>query len=168
MELIKVFDTRADKSKTEIKRTATRAVIQNGNKILLIYVKNNSEYKFPGGGVEDNETFIEALKREVLEEAGATISEVKECIGYTDQFYPDKYIADEVFSMRSIYYLCDITNSFKAQDLSTYELELGFIPSWVSIDEAIKTNEERLKLGNNYHWTERELFMLNHLKNLNK
>lgn len=168
MKLIKVFDTRIDKSKNEIKRTASRAVIQNGNKILLIYVKNNSEYKFPGGGVEEKESYIDALKREVLEEAGATISEVFKCIGYIDQFYPDKYIKGEVFSMRSIYYLCDITDSFIAQDLSTYELALGFKACWVSIDEAIKTNKERLKLGNNYHWTERELFMLKYLKSLDK
>ena len=46
-----------------------RAIIINSNNEILLGVCNNT-YQFPGGFLEDNETLIEGLKREILEETG--------------------------------------------------------------------------------------------------
>ncbi|MEF3353773.1 NUDIX domain-containing protein [Paenibacillus sp. GYB006] len=55
-------------------RKAVRAIILNeSNQIALLYVSENNYHKLPGGGVETNETWSEALLREVKEEVGAKI-----------------------------------------------------------------------------------------------
>ena len=57
----------------QVLRNAVRAVIIQGNRILLAHLEKTDEYKFPGGGQKDHETPDEALKREVLEEVGYKI-----------------------------------------------------------------------------------------------
>ena len=36
----------------------------------MAHLEKTNEYKFPGGGKNENETIDEAIKREVLEEVG--------------------------------------------------------------------------------------------------
>ncbi|WP_230500347.1 NUDIX hydrolase [Sutcliffiella rhizosphaerae] len=52
-----------------IYREAVRAVIIQNDKILMVQ-SNIGDYKFPGGGVEINESHEEAIMREVAEETG--------------------------------------------------------------------------------------------------
>ena len=47
------------------------------NNKFIIAKDRESYIEFPGGGVENNEELIDAVKREALEEAGAIISEIK-------------------------------------------------------------------------------------------
>lgn len=164
MREIHTFDCREIKLKKKPKRFASRAVIFNQDKLLMLYLSETNEYKFPGGGVEENETNEDALIREAAEEAGVRIKKIHECLGYIDQIYPDIYDSRKTFYMRSLYYLCDIYDDFIKQKLSNQELSLGYKPIWVSLDEAIHINELRIKNGSDYHWTKRELFMLNYLK----
>ncbi|MDR2535311.1 MAG: hypothetical protein LBD29_04675 [Treponema sp.] len=42
-------------------RNAVRAIIINSNKLLMAHLEKTDEYKFPGGGKEENETTEEAL-----------------------------------------------------------------------------------------------------------
>lgn len=164
MKKIYVFDELALENKVKPNRFAARAVIFRNSKILLLYLTETNEYKFPGGGVEKDESFEKALIREASEEAGVNISNIKSCIGYIDQIYPDKYDDTKTYYMRSIYYLCEISNDYQKQKLSKQEQSLGFTPRWVTLEEAIKTNQTRLDIGSNYHWTKRELYMLKYLK----
>ncbi len=164
MKKIHVFDELLLENKTTPNRYASRAVIFKENKILLLYLTETKEYKFPGGGVEKDESFEDALIREAGEEAGVNISIIKSCLGYIDQIYPDKYDYTKTYYMRSIYYLCEISNNYQKQRLSKQETSLGFTPKWLSLDEAIKTNQTRLDNGSSHHWTKRELYMLKYLK----
>ncbi len=50
-------------------------ICERDNKILL--VKKNHELSLVGGGIEKNESKIETLNREFMEEAGATIKAAK-------------------------------------------------------------------------------------------
>lgn len=56
-------------------RKSGRAIIFKDNKILLMHrIKKDSEYyTFPGGGLEDGETFEKCTQREVLEEFGINV-----------------------------------------------------------------------------------------------
>ena len=56
----------------------TKALIINDKNIIL--GNENNIYQFPGGHLEENETFEECLKREILEETGIEIddNEIKE------------------------------------------------------------------------------------------
>lgn len=50
-----------------IERIAIRAIILDNDQILLMH-SNRGDFKFPGGGLEKNESNEECLKREVREE----------------------------------------------------------------------------------------------------
>ena len=53
-------------------------VIKNNKVLLMRRLKNGQEYYvFPGGGVEENESFEEALKREMKEELSINIENPK-------------------------------------------------------------------------------------------
>lgn len=53
-------------------------VFHEDNIILLNHVNPNRGIEIPGGHVEEGETLLEALEREVMEEIGCTISHPKE------------------------------------------------------------------------------------------
>lgn len=74
-------------------RNSVKAIIIKNNKLLCIRKTDNqgNYYILPGGGQEKNETFIETLKRECLEEIGATIEikslkYIREYIGKNHEF----------------------------------------------------------------------------------
>ncbi len=67
-------------------RTAARSIlIDENNLIALIFVGKDKYHKLPGGGVEGDETIIEALKRELLEEAGCYFCDAQE-LGITEEY----------------------------------------------------------------------------------
>ena len=55
-------------------RPSARAIIiRDDNKIALVYSENEKYYKFPGGGIHEDEDKKEALIREVREEVGLIV-----------------------------------------------------------------------------------------------
>lgn len=38
-----------------LNRTATRAIVMDGDNILLLYTRRYNDFSFPGGGVDDGE-----------------------------------------------------------------------------------------------------------------
>ena len=71
-------------------RTSVRGILVEDGKLLVIQrIKNRYEYfVIPGGGVEAQETLMQALKRELLEEVGIQIKILDENPFYT---YFDQY-----------------------------------------------------------------------------
>ena len=58
------------------------AVVQKGDKfVVLKHNKGRYEFSLSGGGVEDGESNVDAVKREVLEELNIKV-EVKESLGF--------------------------------------------------------------------------------------
>lgn len=93
---MKTFITNYNNLKdTDITEVSTRVkvlLINSNNEILLAYSHN--EYQFPGGHVEERETLINALNREIEEEIGLilNISDLKPfacSIGYWKD-HPEK------------------------------------------------------------------------------
>ncbi len=60
------------------KRPGAYAIIINKNDNKIGIVTNGKDYFYLGGGIEKGETKLEALKRELLEEAGYSIKNIKE------------------------------------------------------------------------------------------
>jgi 8-oxo-dGTP pyrophosphatase MutT (NUDIX family) len=126
-------------------RNAVRAVVINGNAILMAHLEKNNEYKFPGGGKEKNETIEEAIKREVLEEVGYEVEKTNEKIGEIIEYDTAKEGENNIFKMISEYYLVEVNKIPRKQKLEDYEKELLFKPCWIKIEMAYKTNMERIR-----------------------
>lgn len=134
-----------DKEKTSIRhREAVRAVVFKNNKILMVH-NNKGDYKFPGGGANKEESHEQTLEREVREETGHAVVNVKDKIGVFTERKLDQFEENSVFEMTSHYYLCEVSDDKTVQELDDYEAELDFQPVWISFDEAIRSNEEILK-----------------------
>jgi 8-oxo-dGTP pyrophosphatase MutT (NUDIX family) len=123
-------------------RNAVRAIIIKENNILMVFLGKTNEYKFPGGGIEENETIEEALKREVLEEVGYNVIEITEKIGVITEYGIAKEGKNNIFKMISEYYAVNIDNNQIAQELDKYEKELLFKPCWIEIEKAYKANKK--------------------------
>jgi len=129
-------------------RIAARAIILDGDSMLMIYSPSCDEYKFPGGGVERNESMEAALVREVREETGAVVGRIVSKVGQVIEYDRPKERQLDLFTMRSSYYLVTVTAERLEQKLDAYESKLGFTPRWVDVDEAIRLNEATLARGN--------------------
>ena len=71
-ETIYNYDYLKDEDITEVV-IRTKALIINSKNIIL--GNENNIYQFPGGHLEENETFEKCLKRAVLEETGIEIDD---------------------------------------------------------------------------------------------
>ncbi len=132
----------------------------------MVYSEVSNEYKFPGGGIHESEIREYALRRGVLEELGKKVQSVNESLGYVDQIYNDIHDNKKYFFLRSFYYFVEVYDEDYEQESEVIEGGMKFVPAWVTFDEAIKTNQEKLDKGSKFNWTERELFVLKLLKEM--
>ena len=139
-------------------RTAAGA---SGRELLMIYSPVNGDYKFPGGGIEAGETHVETLRRELIEEAGATLTKVTSEFGKTIE-YANAFDDDfDTYKQASHYYFCEIDGEMGDLNLEDYEEKLGFRPVWVSINDALKVNRKIIEESNPApKWTRREISIL--------
>jgi len=149
-----------------IHRTAVRAVILRGRDLLLVFSSTVGDYKFPGGGVDDGESHEQALRREVREECGTSLVEFGESLGAVIEYNFAIETDYDVFKMTSHYYFCQAGNDFGTQKLDEYEKDLGFKPVWINIEDAISTNQSLFSSDKTPEWLGRELFVLEHIRNL--
>ena len=131
IEIINLEDVSDEEAKEYKIRETTRAVILDENNMLaLIYSAKNNYYTFPGGGVEENEDFDTAVKRECKEEAGCHIEIIKE-IGSVME-YRRKHELKQI----SYYYLAKISGEKGAPSLTDGEIEEGYETMWVSYEDV--------------------------------
>ena len=84
------------------KRIRARAIIMYEGKLVSMYRERQGRifYTFPGGGMEENETEDECVKREVLEEFGIIVKPLKKVYTYENKnsiehFYVAEWISGE-------------------------------------------------------------------------
>jgi 8-oxo-dGTP pyrophosphatase MutT (NUDIX family) len=148
-----------------ILRNAVRAIILKERNILMVFLGKTNEYKFPGGGVEENETIEEAIKREVLEEVGYNVISIGKKIGIITEYGIALEDKNNIFKMISEYYTVNIDYNQINQKLDNYEKELLFKPCWTEIEKAYKAN--KLIIDNkcdSTSWIKRETRVLEILK----
>ena len=123
-------------------RPSVRGIVLKGSKVALVYSQKYDYYKFPGGGIEDNENQIDTLLREVREESGLIVDKesVKE-YGYVSRKQKSNRSKEyEIFIQDNYYYFCDVEDEMVEQKLDYYEKVEGFILKWVYPSDAIYVN----------------------------
>ena len=125
-------------------RPSSRAIIIKNNKVLMVHSLMYDYYKFPGGGINDNETEIDALIRETKEEAGLNI--IKETIkpyGYVHRINKSHYDDYDLFIQDNYYFLCEVEDRIENQKLDDYEEYEHFTLEEVDYKTAVDVNINR-------------------------
>ncbi|WP_076417963.1 NUDIX hydrolase [Colwellia sp. UCD-KL20] len=134
----------SDLSSSCFTRKAARAIVLNGDQILLLYTQRYHDYTLPGGGIDEGESNIEGLIRELREETGAHNVTNIQPFGLYEEYRPWHKSDFDIVHMESYCYVCNIDNELRATELESYEIQNGMTPVWINIHQAIKHNEETL------------------------
>lgn len=147
-------------------RPSARAIIIKNNKIYMVHSLVYDYYKFPGGGIEKNESNIDALIRETAEEAGLVV--IKDSIkeyGYVHRIQKAKDPGYSMFIQDNFYYLCDVEDRKINQNLDDYEDFEKFTLELVDPKIAINANRNSNHGPKNLDMIEREAKVLELLIN---
>ncbi len=107
----------------------------------MIHSRKYDYYKFPGGGIENGESPVEAMIRETREEAGLiVIPETVKEYGYVHRIQKSDSDATECFVQDNFYYLCDAMDSLTSQNLDDYEAKESYQLEFVEPVLAIQKN----------------------------
>ena len=107
------------------------------NEVAILKVYSNDIfgirdcYELPGGGVQEGESFLEAFKREAVEETGYEVNNIEE-IGDVIDYY--NFISRENHN----HYFLGHTCAFKGTHFDEYEKTMIQKLLFVPIDEAIR------------------------------
>ena len=148
-----------------INRIASKAIFYEKPFLYMITSNKYHDLKFVGGGQETGETLIETLKREVLEEAGLTITDKIKPFGYCIEKRKSIFDSNEVFMMTSYYYVCEIKNKSEYRNFDQYEKDYEYELIKIDIDDAIDQCEKLIKMNTkDFNWIYRELKILKLIK----
>lgn len=141
-ELITNKDHLNEKDITEVVKRVKVLIINSNNEVLLGYSNNN--YQFPGGHVEEGETLIETVLREIKEETGIELKKIDvepfaRAVGYYKN-WPSEGKNRKI----EIYYYeikTDEKPNIENTNYTANELKGGFLLKYIPLDNV----EEELK-----------------------
>ena len=143
-------------------RPTVRAIIKKDDELAMVHNQKYDYYAFPGGGVEEGESFHQALIREVKEETGLNvIHETITEFGSALRLNSSKLYENTIFEQENFYYICQVENVVGEQVLEDYEAEEGLKLAFVTPEEALRKNRfDDHKEDNDAIWIERETRVL--------
>ena len=163
MELIKEIYLENDVKCTnyQIRKAARSIAFNKDGKIPLLNVSKKNYHKLAGGGIEEGEDIMIALKREMLEEVGANIGDLEE-IGVIVE-YRNKA---ELLQF-SYYYKSKVIGELVETAYTEEEKNNGFMLEWKTLEEAITLLENDKPIDYEGQFiVKRDLGFLQYFKNI--
>lgn len=123
-----------------VERYGVRAIIRQNNKYAM-QRSSQGEYKIPGGGVEDGESFVQALMREVREETGLLVKPetIKE-IGEVLEIKEDRRCKGQKYIAHSLYHACEVSDEMVEPQMTESEIKKGYHLEWAELEQIISEN----------------------------
>ena len=138
-EVIYNYDNLKENEIDEIVIRCKGLIINNKNEIMLGYCHNT--YQFPGGHLEENETLLDCLKREVKEEIGIELNdeEINKNIIEKNTHYTRNYCNSNKNRKNEIYYYVIKTNklpNINNSHLDKNEIDGNYIVKMININDV--------------------------------
>lgn len=122
-------------------RNSARSIIIRDKKVSMIHSLKYGYYKFPGGGIEGEESPVTAMIRETREEAGLVIKpETVREYGLVHRMQRSDKDPSECFVQDNFYFLCEAENETAPQCLDDYEAAEHYALEFVNPRLAIQKN----------------------------
>lgn len=129
------FKTDLEKAPTRI---TVRCMMTNSNgEICLLHSRSKEYHAIPGGGVENSETLLQGLHREILEETGYTIKNISP-LGKIHEERNDK--------ATDVYFFTASPDQFLGTNYMEDEIEEDYELSWLIPQEALSVFKDYLDL----------------------
>lgn len=124
-------------------RPSARSIIIKDNKIFMVHSIKYDYYKFPGGGINEGESNIDALIRETKEEAGLVVipESIKE-YGMVHRIQKGVRFDCDTFIQDNYYYFCDVVDGVFEQNLDEYEADENFTLEYVDYRVVLEANRK--------------------------
>ena len=114
------------------KKTAGGIIINKDHKIVLVNNSNKDWWSLPKGGIEKNETTLEAAKREIFEETGLKNIEYIKELGYFNELLLKTRINKYKFKRNTIFLFKTTETELQSQDPANPEAR------WYSLQDCLK------------------------------
>jgi 8-oxo-dGTP diphosphatase len=140
--------------------TARAVIFDSDDKVALLYVAKKGYHKLPGGGVEDGEDIETALRREVIEEVGCHIANLRE-LAKTEEYRGQRGV-----HQISHCFTAEVRGPKGEPSFMPDEIADGFKVAWLGLAEAIKIleSENEVEDYEGKFINARELFFLKQVK----
>jgi ADP-ribose pyrophosphatase YjhB (NUDIX family) len=122
--------------RTYEKREAARAIVfDTEGRVALLNATKKGYHKLPGGGVEASESIEQALRRELIEEIGCEVSNIRE-LGIIEE-YRNRMSEHQI----SHCFIADLAGEKGTPHLEPDEAADGFETEWMDLKAAIASVE---------------------------
>lgn len=115
-----------------IRKGARGIILKENGQIAIFYKKNKNEYKLPGGGIDDGEKPEDAFRREIMEETGCEIKNIR-LIGITEELK-----SFDNFQQISYVFIAQVVAISNKLNLTQKEINEGGCLVWLTPEEALR------------------------------
>lgn len=122
---------------TKSPRITARAIVKNRDGLYAVmYADKFKLHSLPGGGIEDGENVLTALRREIYEETGCTCDHIEELgIVLENRAHQD-------FTSKSYYYVVTTDHAPEPIQLTDDEIANKTTVQWHALDEVVRLISE--------------------------
>ena len=118
-------------------RITARAIVKNRNGLYAVMYANKFHlHSLPGGGVEDGEDLLTALRREIFEETGCTCDHIEE-LGIVSENR-----AHQDFTSKSYYYVVTTEHTPETIHLTDDEIANQTTVQWYPLEDVVRLISE--------------------------